>query len=263
MFYNIQADMIDSHFHTEEMTRKGLEPSAVLSELAKQGMRELLDAGVILEDFEKRLSRREHYPELFFAAGIHPNIPKEQWPQGYEETLRAQAGHPAVKAIGETGLDFYRSNSTEDDQHRLLNLHYSLSLEVRKPLIFHCRSAEKELRAWISERDFPHGAVLHCFSGDPLLGKSALEKGFMISLAGNATFKNAQPLRDCLEWIPIEKLLVETDAPYLSPHPLRGKANHPGHIGYIYEMISHEKGCPMEQLIPRIRQNFRTFLGLA
>ena len=260
MKYNIRKGMIDSHFHTSEMARKELDVKEILSTLKDEGMELLLDAGVKLEDFSDRLLNREYHPGLYFAAGIHPNIPSGEWPENYETVLKEQADHPLVKAVGETGLDFFREYSGKEDQYTLLNLHYRISMETEKPLIFHCRAAEKELTDWLSTGDFPFGAVLHCFPGDPELGKSALDKGFMISLAGNSTFKNARDLRDTLKWIPKERLLIETDSPYLSPHPLRGKANHPGHIGYIYEMVSHEWNIPLDELIEIVNKNFKNFI---
>ena len=262
MKYNIIKGMIDSHFHCSEMARKGLDVKEILTTLQNKGMELLLDAGVKLDDFNDRLLYRENHRGLYFAAGIHPNIPSAEWPAEYEKKLGEQAAHPFVKAVGETGLDFFREYSTKDDQYGLLDLHYRISIEVEKPLIFHCRDAENELSQWLKERDFPFGAVLHCFPGDSALGKAAIEKGFMISLAGNSTFKNAGSLRKALEWIPEDKLLVETDSPYLSPHPLRGKPNHPGHIGYVYEMIRDEWNIPMDDLIARVNKNFKNFIGL-
>ena len=262
MNLHIKKGMIDSHFHTQEMIRKGIDVHELLGQLASEGMDYLLDAGVQLGDFEQRMTFLEDHKGLFLAAGIHPNIPSGEWPEDFQEILAKQANHPSVKALGETGLDFFREYSCKKDQYTLLDLHYALSKEVKKPLIFHCRSAEKELSEWISERDFPFGAVLHCFPGDPDLGRLALEKGFMISLAGNSTFKNAKNIRDTLDWIPLEQLLIETDSPYLSPHPKRGKVNHPGRIGYIYEMVAEIKGIPLCDLIDRINRNFKIFIDL-
>lgn len=257
MKYNIIKGMIDSHFHTMEMARKDLDVPLILENLLDKGMDFLLDAAVQLGDFESRLSYREYHPGLYLAAGIHPNIPSEEWPEAYDSILLQQAENPFVKGIGETGLDYFRDYSNKEDQFTLLNLHYDVSRKTAKPLIFHCRAAEEDLTRWITDHDFPDGAVLHCFPGNRDLGEAALKKGFMISLAGNSTFKNASDIRKALQWIPAVNLLIETDSPYLSPHPLRGKTNHPGHIGYIYEMVSKQTGMDLECLIKTIQFNFR------
>ncbi|MDC7234542.1 MAG: TatD family hydrolase [Spirochaetales bacterium] len=262
MDINIRENMSDSHFHIMEMIRKGLEPESVFEALKNAGAGYLLDAGVILDDFEERLVWKKNYEKLFFAAGIHPNIPAEQWPENYETTLETQITHPLVKAVGETGLDFFREFSSLEDQYRLLNLHYKLAGLSDKPLIFHIRNAEAEMQEWISARDFPMGAVLHCFPGDLSLAETALEKGFYISFAGNVTFKNAQPLRDALQIIPLERLLIETDAPYLAPHPKRGRNNHPGLIGYSYECIASEKKISLQQLTETVDTNLKNLLRI-
>ena len=262
MEFHVEQGMIDSHLHILEMAKKDMDVPEILSQLEQIGVELLLDASVDLKDFENRLNYRQYHKGLLFAAGIHPNIPSYKWIDSYKDILHNQASRNDVAAIGETGLDFFRNTSSPEDQYHLLDLHYSVALTVKKPLIFHCRNAEKELMRWMQDREFPNGAVLHCFPGDEILGKTAIEKGFMISLAGNSTFKNAQNIRDSLNWIPRDKILVETDAPYLSPVPLRGRLNHTGHIGYIYEMIASEWNIPLREIIELINHNFRNFLSI-
>ncbi|OQY34150.1 MAG: hypothetical protein B6241_05540 [Spirochaetaceae bacterium 4572_59] len=257
MKYKIKKGMIDSHFHTMEMARKDVDVPEVLGNLLEGGVSYLLDAGVHLNGFESRLAYREFHPGLYLAAGIHPNVPSGEWPEAYDSILLKQGKNLYVKGIGETGLDYFREGSNKKDQFTLLDLHYAVSQKTAKPLIFHCRAAEKDLTDWIKSHDFPDGAILHCFSGNRDLGETALDKGFMISFAGNSTFKNAPEIREALHWIPAANLLIETDSPYLSPHPLRGKTNHPGHIGYIYEMISEQTGLELEDLIQTVQSNFK------
>lgn len=259
---NIQKNMTDSHFHIMEMKRKDMDLQAVFKLLNENEAGTLLDAGVVLENFEERLSWKESYDDLYFAAGIHPNIPSSEWPEKYAEILEEQIAHPLVKAVGETGLDFFREYSSPEDQYTLLELHYELAQKADKPLIFHIRNAESEMEKWIKTKEFKSGAVLHCFPGGLSLAHAALEKGHYISFAGNVTFKNAQEIRDALKVVPLDRILLETDAPYLSPHPKRGRDNHPGMIGYSYECVAEEKGVSLEQLIDQVEKNLKNFLKL-
>lgn len=262
MDINIKQGMTDSHFHIMEMQRKGMDISSVFSMLTDAGAGPLLDAGVHLDDFEQRIAWKGHYDQLYFAAGIHPNIPRSEWPEGYRDILHKQLRHPRVKAVGETGLDFFREYSNPEDQYTLLNMHHELSLITEKPLILHIRNAEEAMKDWIMNRDFPSGGVLHCFPGDKDLALTALEKGFYISYAGNVTFKNADEIRESLKVVPLDRILLETDAPYLAPHPKRGRENHPGLIGYSYDCVAAQKGISTEDLTRRVDINLKKFLRL-
>jgi TatD DNase family protein len=259
---NIQRNMTDSHFHIMEMKRKEMDLKEVFKLLKDNGAGILLDAGVVLDNFDERLSWKESYKDLYFAAGIHPNIPSSEWSENYAEKLEEQIEHPLVRAVGETGLDFFREYSTSKDQYTLLNLQYELAQKADKPLIFHIRNAEAEMEEWISKREFESGAVLHCFPGGLSLAHTALDKGFYISFAGNVTFKNAQEIRDALKIVSLNRILIETDAPYLAPHPKRGRDNHPGLIGYSYECVAAEKGISVEVLIKQVERNLKCFLKL-
>jgi TatD DNase family protein len=263
MVDNFKVGMSDSHFHIMEMKRREMDIELLFRTLKDAGAGILLDAGVQLDDFSERISWADHYEQLYFAAGIHPNIPKNSWSDNYIEILKEQVNHPLVKAIGETGLDLFREYSPLPDQKALLNTHYEISQETEKPLIFHIRNAEDEMIHWILERDFKTPAVLHCFPGNKRLAEVALEKGFYISYAGNVTFKNASNIRDSLKIVPLDRILVETDAPYLAPHPKRGRDNHPGLIAYTYECIALEKNIDVDDLIPRVDKNLKAFLKLS
>jgi len=247
-----------------EMLHKGMDVKSVFEKLIQNNAGIILDAGVILDDFEERMNWLLHYPDLYFAAGIHPNIPKEEWPENFNRILKNQVDHPRVKAIGETGLDFYREHSQAQDQYTLLELHYELSRETGKPLIFHIRNAEDEMIEWLRNKEFgsENTGVLHCFPGRRELAEIALAKGFYISYAGNVTFKNAQIIRDSLDMIPLDRILIETDAPYLSPHPFRGKNNHPGMIGHTYDLIAQEKKIAVHDLIVSVESNLKRFLKI-
>lgn len=265
MEYNIKPHMTDSHFHTMEMIRKGMDVESVFSRLKASQTGILLDAGVILQDFEERLSWQSSYPELYYSAGIHPNISREEWPKNFETILSSQVQHPRVLAIGETGLDFYREYSSAEDQYSLLDLHYDLSRDSKKPLIFHIRDAEEAMCSWLKKKQFgrDNTAVLHCFQGNEDLAQIALEKGFYFSYAGNVTFKNAHVIRESLDLVPPDRILIETDAPYLAPHPMRGRDNHPGLIGHIYDFVAERKGIPLEDFILQVEKNLKTFLKLS
>ena len=223
MDIHIGRGMSDSHFHIMEMRRKGMDAEACFQALRDAEAGVVLDAAVVLDNFDERLSWTSSYEYLYFSAGIHPNIPRSEWPTGWQGILEEQISHHRVRAVGETGLDFFRDSSSEADQRELLDTHYDLACRAGKPLIFHIRNAEEAMRKWIEDREFPSGAVLHCFPGDRELAQAALEKGFYISYAGNVTFKNAALIRESLELVPLERVLLETDAPYLAPPSQTGK----------------------------------------
>ncbi|MDC7240762.1 MAG: TatD family hydrolase [Spirochaetales bacterium] len=259
---NLLPGMTDSHFHIMEMIRKGMDPEILFSILKEKSAGDILDAAVVVDDFDERLKWRDRYERLWFSAGIHPNIPLSECPEDFEAILETQVSHPLVKAVGETGLDFFREYSSPEDQYRLLDLHYKLSLEADKPLIFHIRNAEREMEEWLKERDFPQGAILHCFPGGISLAEAALARGFYISFAGNVTFKNAQEIREALAVVPTDRLLLETDAPYLAPHPKRGRNNHPAMIGWTYELAAEEKKISLQDLVDICSENLKKVLRL-
>ncbi len=247
--------LTDTHTHLDFPQFDG-DRERVIERAATAGVRAIVDVGTDLASSLAAVALAEAYPQIYAAVGVHPHDAKTLTRETLEE-LRALAGHPKVVAIGEIGLDFYRDLSPREKQRQAFQQQLALASEVGKPVIIHDRQAHQEvmaiLRRWVESSHQPVG-VLHCFSGDLAMAQEAIELGFYISIAGPVTFKNARRLRQLVRQLPLEKLLVETDCPYLTPHPHRGKRNEPAYVKLVAQEVARLKGMSLEE-IARITSN--------
>jgi TatD DNase family protein len=249
--------LIDTHTHLDFPHFDG-DREHVIERAATAGVRAIVDVGTDLASSRAAVALAESYPQVYAAVGVHPHDAKTLTGETLEE-LRALASHAKVVAIGEIGLDFYRDLSPRGKQRQVFQQQWALANELDKPVIIHDREAHKEvmaiLRRWALRRSSgqaegsqqPMG-VLHCFSGDLAMAQEAIEMGFHISIAGPITFKNARRLRELIRQLPMEKLLVETDCPYLTPHPHRGKRNEPAYVKLVAQEVAHIKGLSLEEV---------------
>ena len=198
-------------------------------------MASALDAGVDEHDFEKRIEYKKLFPKLFFAAGVHPNATVNIEEQ--ISIIDKQLNNEHVVAVGETGLDFHWDTVSAEQQKEMFAQHIHLSKKHDLPLIVHNRLADKEILEILRIENSVKG-VIHCFSSNYHFAKKFLDLGFYISFAGNVTYKKSEEIRDAASKIPFDRILVETDAPYLSPQKLRGKLNHPGNIYQTIDCIA-------------------------
>lgn len=220
---------------------------------------------VSLEDLPQVLSVAERFPQVFAAVGQHPcdtetlkSIP--DWDQRLIESLQ----HPKVVAIGETGLDYYWHKENFDHQafqRESFIRHLKLGKQHNLPVIVHDREAHDDIRACIETAAGVRG-IMHCFSGDAAFAQTMVEAGFYISFAGNVTFKKAQELRDAAKAVPLERLLIETDSPYLSPMPERGKPNEPYRVSFVADCLAEVKQLSKEVLAEQTWQNALTVFQL-
>lgn len=235
MVHKFYPRTVDSHMHLLEMQKKGMEIDELLSQLVDQGLISAMDVAVDEKNFEERLSYLTKHPQLLFSAGVHPTSTKEITKQ--ISILDKQVADDRISAVGETGLDFHWDTVPAHKQKEMFAAHIALANKYKKPLIVHNRLADKEiLELLISEK--AESGIIHCFSSDHHFAKKFLDLGFYISFAGNITYKKAENIRQAASVVPLDRLLVETDAPYLSPQGKRGKLNHPGHISYIIDCIA-------------------------
>lgn len=251
--YHLPHPVFDSHFHASHMSRRGLDAKAVLEEAFSTNLAGAVEVSTGIEDFEDRLAFAEVFPKLRLSAGIHPSSVTSDLEEELA-VLEGQAVHPKVAAIGETGLDSYRDDSPADLQEKSFRAHLDLASRLRKPVIIHNRDADERVLAIVSESECRQG-VFHCFSSDLQTAEAALELGFHISFAGNVTFKSSGNLREVAAMVPGDRLLVETDAPFLSPVPRRGRPNHPGHIGYIVEFLAEIRDADPKDLAMTTTRN--------
>src|ERR1043166_8542983 len=228
--------LIDSHCHID-FPELANDIDALLAEMRKQDVGFALCASVSLEGFPTIRRLAQTYPSIFASVGVHPD--QEDLGAVEPKELVRLADHPKVVAIGETGLDYYRLKGDLEWQRDRFRAHIRAAIECGKPLIIHTRSAaEDTIRLMQEESAGDAGGVMHCFTEGWEVARAALDMGFYISISGIVTFKNALQVKDVARRIPLERLLVETDSPYLAPVPHRGKLNQPAFGRYVAQEIA-------------------------
>ncbi|HJV26153.1 MAG TPA: TatD family hydrolase [Aromatoleum sp.] len=245
---------VDSHCHLDFPDLAARE-DAVLAEMAAERVGHALCVAVKLEDFPRVLALAERHPNLSASVGVHPDN------DGVEEPdvarLLALAEHPKIVAIGETGLDYYWQKDAPEWQRERFRTHIRAARACGKPLIVHTRSAaEDTLRVMREEGASEAGGVMHCFTESREVAEAALDLGFYISFSGIVTFKSARDLKEVARFVPLDRLLIETDSPYLAPVPHRGKTNEPAWVVHVAEEISRLRNEPLERIETVTTENF-------
>jgi len=250
----MSVTLVDSHCHLDFEDFHGRVPE-ILAEMAHAGVSHALCVSVTLEDFPAVLALAEAHPNLFASVGVHPDYPDAATVTPAE--LVRLAGHPRVVAIGETGLDYYRLKGDLAWQRERFRTHIRAARECGKPLIIHTRAAADDtLRIMREEGAQEVGGVMHCFTESREVAHAAVELGFHISFSGILTFRNAEPLRDVAREVPLERVLVETDSPYLAPTPYRGKPNQPAYVRYVAEELARVRNIAFERVATATSSNF-------
>jgi len=246
--------LIDSHAHLE-MPEFDLDRDEVIQRAKKQGIEHIITVGIQIPGAEKAIALTETYEWIYAAIGIHPHYAKEINDNTYS-TLENLAAHPKVIAFGEIGLDFYRNLSPPDVQIKRFRELIQMGKTLRLPLIIHDRNAHQEILTILNEENgFDWGGVIHCFSGDYEMAKKCLDKGFYISIPGTVTFKNATTLHEVVKKLPLDRIIVETDAPFLAPLPFRGKRNEPSYVIYTAEKIGELQNKSLEDVAQQTTEN--------
>jgi TatD DNase family protein len=252
----LSTPLVDSHCHFDFQDFQGKE-SAFLDQMTANSVGWALNAGVTLERFPALLALAERFPPLYAAVGVHPDTEDEQGAEPDQATLIRLAAHLKVLAIGETGLDYYRLKGDLEWQRQRFRVHIRAALETGKPLIIHTReAADDTLRILKEEGAQTVGGVFHCFTETWDVAQAALELNFYISISGIVTFKKALQVQDVATRVPLDRLLVETDAPYLAPVPHRGKLNHPALVRHVADEVARLRGISCEQLAVATTSNF-------
>lgn len=251
--------LVDSHCHLDFPDFQGREEELLAAMKANQVGWALI-AGVTLERFPAVLALTGRFPNLYAAVGVHPDTQEGQ--EADEDTLIRLAGHPKVVAIGETGLDYYRLEGDLEWQRKRFRTHIRAARKTRKPLIIHTREAAADtLRILEEEGAGEVGGVFHCFTETPAVAEAALALGFHISISGIVTFKKALQVKAVASFVPLDRILVETDAPYLAPVPHRGKLNHPALVSHVAAEVAKLKGISLEELAEATTANFFRLFG--
>jgi TatD DNase family protein len=237
--------LTDTHCHLD-FDAFDADRSQVIERARAVGVQWIIDPGVDLSSSRAAIRLSETHAGVFAAAGVHPNDALS-WDNHTLPELRQMATHPRVVAVGEIGLDYYRDRAPKDVQQRIFRQQLDLAAELGLPVIIHCRNATADvLRILAEKRASTLKGVLHSFSGDQAAAEQALALGFWIGITGPVTFQNAADLQLLVSRLPLENLLIETDAPFLTPHPRRGQRNEPAHVHFVAEKIAALKGLPLQ-----------------
>ncbi len=238
--------------------------TGVLERAWNAGISRILIPAIDLETSRSAIALAEQDERLFAAVGVHPNDALT-WTDSTLDDLRALAGHPRVVAIGEIGLDYYRDHAPHEVQLRILHEQLALAAEIGKPVVLHQREAEQDLwpimRAWQADlvrMKAPLAArpgVFHSFDGDLAAAQQIIQAGFWLGISGPVTYKNASIRHEVASGLPAEKILLETDAPFLTPHPWRGRRNEPAYVVHIGQKVAELRGMSLEMMAEITTQN--------
>ena len=252
--------LVDSHCHLNSIdlakTAYG-SLEALVAATHKQGIGHMLCVNTELENFEALVAIADRCSGVSISVGVHPTYVVEADLEPTVSQLSALAGNQKCVAIGETGLDYYHKDTSPTLQKERFRVHIQAAKAVAKPLIIHTRSApEDTLQLMTEEGAREVGGVMHCFTETWEVAKKALDLGFYISFSGILTFKNAESLRLVAKQVPLDQILIETDAPYLAPMPFRSKQNEPAYVRYVAEALAHLRGLSLDEIADITTQNF-------
>ena len=255
--------MIDSHCHLADDTFAG-ELENVIARAKDAGLTAALC--ILAAGDEEEAARaegvRQKWPDVRFATGVHPHAAGtfKDSPAASAETTRTHAARFGACGIGEIGLDYHYDFAPRDVQQQVFAAQLALARELDRPVIIHTREATDDTFAILKESGGARG-VFHCFTGDADMARRALEIGFYVSLAGIVTFPKAESLRDAARIVPADRLLIETDSPYLAPVPFRGKRNEPAYVAKVADSLAQTRGVPVTDLIKQTTDNFVRLFG--
>ena len=259
--------LIDTHAHLD-FRQFDDDRNAVLDRAWQAGLTAVITIGIDLKTSRAAVALAEAHERVFATVGFHPHDAKTADDAALVE-LRDLARHSRVVAIGEMGLDFYRDRSPRDVQRRVFRRQLQIAAELGKPVVVHDREAHADtleiLRQWIAESQTTfseYRGVLHCFSGNLALAQAVIELGFFIGVDGPITYRNARKLPDIVKALPLDRLLVETDAPFLTPHPHRGQRNEPAYVRLVAEKIADTKNLPLEEVAQATMANAKALFQL-
>lgn len=248
--------IFETHAHYDDEAFEA-DRESLLSSMPENGIRWIVNVGASLESTAAGVKLAEKYPFIYAAAGVHPNGTAELNEERFA-WLREQCLHERVLAVGEIGLDYYWDEPSHEIQKTWFARQLELAREVKKPVIIHSRDAAKDTFDMLTAHNASEiGGVIHCFSYSAQMAQEYVKMGFYIGVGGVVTFKNGKKLKEVVESIPIKRILLETDSPYLSPEPNRGKRNSSLNIPYIAQKIAEIKGMGYDEVIAVTEENAR------
>lgn len=253
--------LFDSHAHLDD-SRFDRDRDEVIKRAKENGISYIMNPGADFESSVKSVELANKYDMFYAAVGVHPHD-AETMDDMMLQLLKGLTKKPKVMAIGEIGLDFYYDHSPREVQKKWFREQIRLAKEVNLPIIIHDRDANNEVMNILKEENaFDTGVLMHCYSGSAELAKQYIKKGAYISIAGPVTFKNARKAVQVVETIPLDYLVIETDSPYLTPHPFRGKRNESSYVRYVTEKIAEIKGISLEEVAERTTENAKRYFRI-
>jgi TatD DNase family protein len=247
--------LVDSHCHLDRLSTQTLALGEILTTARTQGVKNFLSVSVELIHVDRLIAISEQFEDVFISVGLHPTEQVTREPTVQE--LISLAAHPKVVAIGETGLDYHHSNISVATQQQRFRTHIQAAQQLGKPLIIHTRDARSDTLQILREENAQAiGGVFHCFTEDLATAQAAILENFYISFSGILTFKNATDLQKIACVLPLDRILIETDSPYLAPVPFRGKVNQPAYVYYVAEKLADLRGVSLAIIAQQTTYNF-------
>ncbi len=250
------AMLVDSHCHLD-FPKLAEERAGVMARAEKAGVRVMQTIGTRLSTFSDVLALAEAYPNVWCSVGVHPHRADQEGPDGPEPLLE-HVEHPKVIGVGEAGLDYFHKNSTPENQARGFRAHIEAARASGLPLIVHTRDADADTLSIMKDelKNGAYEAVIHCYSSSPELGFEAVDLGFYLGIGGILTFKRSDELRETILRIPMDRILLETDSPYLAPEPFRGKRNEPAYVAHVAEKLAEVRELDVAEIERATTENF-------
>ncbi|MHB1001731.1 MAG: TatD family hydrolase [Armatimonadota bacterium] len=256
------TSFIDTHCHLNHPDFAD-DLRQVIDRALSAGVDTFICAGYDIETSIKAMELAGSIDQIKAAVGIHPHDADTFTPEMERQIRDMASDRRNVAAIGETGLDYYRTLSPRDIQQDSFRRHIRIAHDLDLPLIIHSRDAQEDVIDVLQDEDLPaRGVVMHCLPGEAEFARKSIGLGCYVGLAGTLTFKNAQEIRDIAEWLPMDRILLETDCPYLAPHPYRGKRNEPSYIPVIAGRLAEVKGISIDEVASVTTANARKLFGL-
>jgi len=260
----MSASLVDSHCHLDrlDLAKLGGDMDSVLVAAREQGVTHMLCVCIDMDNLDAVATLARQYPHVYASVGVHPNEENTRDPD-VDELVRLAQGEKVV-AIGETGLDYFHGQGDLEWQRERFRRHIRAAKACSKPLIIHTRDAREDTITIMREEGAEEaGGVMHCFTENWGMAEQAMELGFYISFSGIVTFRNADALRDVARRVPLERMLVETDSPYLTPVPYRGKSNQPAYVRYVAQHIADIRGESLDTIAQATTANFFELFKMA
>lgn len=252
--------LFDSHAHVDD-SRFDEDRNEVIKRAAEAGLVGILNAGACMESSARSIALAQEHDMVYAAVGIHPHDAKEAKDHDYEQ-LAVWSSLAKVVAIGEIGLDYYYDMSPRDVQQQVFVRHIDVARQMGKPIIIHDRDAHGDVMTILKKEAKGLTGVLHCFSGSLEMAKEVIKMGFYVSFAGPVTYAKDGKLKEVAAAVPLERILVETDCPYLTPQPYRGRRNEPAHVKFTAEEVARVRGMDFEALAEAATANTKRLFGI-